>query len=377
MQFPRTPHILLVDDEERNLTLLESLLRPQGYHTSRAHDGETALRLAAAEAPDCILLDVMLPGLDGFAVCRRLKADPATAAVPVIMVTALQEREDRARGLEAGADDFLSKPVNMHELRARIRSLLRLRFLHEELAERLRQLAAAEALKEQLTHLLIHDLNGPLSALKVNLSILLAGMEGPLRPSQEGILTSALANAEHLARLIRTLLDIARLEEGRLPVKREPVSLRALAAAACAEQQPAFRARGVALEVVIPADLPPVVGDEDLLGRTVDNLLRNALQFTPPGGRVTISARAEAGGVTLMVRDTGEGIPAAFREKIFDKFAQVEVGAHGRRRGTGLGLTFCRLAVEAHEGRIWVESEEGRGSCFFVALAGAGEGPDG
>lgn len=377
MQFPRTPHILLVDDEERNLALLESLLRPQGYRTSRARDGETALRLAGAEAPDCILLDVMLPGQDGFTVCRRLKADPATAAVPVIMVTALQEREDRARGLEAGADDFLSKPVNMHELRARIRSLLRLRFLHEELAERLRQLAAAEALKEQLTHLLIHDLNGPLSALKVNLSILLAGLEGPLRPQQEGILTSALANAEHLARLIRTLLDIARLEEGRLPVKREPVSLRALAAAACGEQQPAFRAKGVTLEVAIPADLPPVLGDEELLGRTLDNLLRNALQFTPPGERVTVSARAEAEGVTLTVRDTGEGIPADFREKIFDKFAQVEVRAHGRRRGTGLGLTFCRLAVEAHDGRIWVESEEGRGSCFSVSLPGAREGLDG
>ena len=377
MQFPRTPHILLVDDEERNLTLLESLLRPQGYSTSRARDGESALRLAAHVAPDCVLLDAMLPGLDGFMVCRRLKADPATAAVPVIMVTALQEREDRERGLEAGADDFLSRPVNTHELRARIGSLLRVRFLHEELAERLGQLAAAEALKEQLTHLVIHDLNGPLSALKVNLSILLAGLEGPLRPQQEAILTNALANAERLARLIRTLLDVARLEEGRLSIKREPVGLAALAAAACREQEPAFRAKGVTLQVAVPGDLAPVVGDEELLERTLDNLLRNALEFTPPGGRVTVSARAEGGGATVMVRDTGEGIPAAFREKIFEKFAQVEANAQRRRRGTGLGLTFCRLAVEAHDGRIWVESEEGRGSCFFVSLPGPAEKTDG
>jgi signal transduction histidine kinase len=377
MDFPRPPHILLlVDDEERNLSLLESFLSPHGWRTSRALEGETALRLAAAEAPDCILLDMMLPGLDGFEVCRRLKADPATSLIPVIMLTALQKREDRARGLEAGADDFISKPVNPEELRARVRSLLRLRFLHEELAERLRQLRAAEALRQQLTHLLIHDLNGPLSALKVNLSILLAGLEEPLRPQQQAILTNALGNAEHLSRLIRTLLDIARLEEGRLPVKQEPLSLAALAGAACREQEAAFRAKGVTLEEALPPDLPPVLGDEDLLSRVLDNLLRNALEFTPAGGRVTVSAGGGAGGVTLSVRDTGQGIPAAFREKIFDKFAQAEVGAQGGRRGTGLGLTLCRLAVEAHNGRIWVESAEGRGSCFFVALPGAGEEAD-
>lgn len=377
MDFPRPPHILLlVDDEERNLGLLETLLSPHGWRTSRALEGETALRLAAAEAPDCILLDMMLPGLDGFEVCRRLKADPATSLIPVIMVTALQKREDRARGLEAGADDFISKPVNPEELRARVRSLLRLRFLHEELAERLRQLRAAEALRQQLTHLLIHDLNGPLSALKLNLSILLAGLEEPLRPQQQAILTNALGNAEHLSRLIRTLLDIARLEEGRLPVKQEPLSLAALAGAACREQEAAFRAKGVTLEEALLPDLPPVLGDEDLLSRVLDNLLRNALEFTPAGGRVTVSAGGGAGGVTLSVRDTGQGIPAAFREKIFDKFAQAEVGAQGGRRGTGLGLTLCRLAVEAHNGRIWVESTEGRGSCFFVTLPGAGEEAD-
>lgn len=244
------------------------------------------------------------------------------------------------------------------------------------LAERLRQLRAAEALRQQLTHLLIHDLNGPLSALKVNLSILLAGLEEPLRPQQQAILTNALGNAEHLSRLIRTLLDIARLEEGRLPVKQEPLSLAALAAAACREQEAAFRAKGVTLEEALLPDLPPVLGDEDLLSRVLDNLLRNALEFTPAGGRVTVSAGGGAGGVTLSVRDTGQGIPEAFREKIFDKFAQAEVGAQGGRRGTGLGLTLCRLAVEAHNGRIWVESAEGRGSCFFVALPGAGEEAD-
>ena len=366
----KTPTILVVDDEVENRMLLEAILVAQGYQVVTAADGLEALAKVGAEAPDLILLDVMMPGMDGFEVCRKLKADPATWFIPVVIVTALTEREDRIQGIEAGADDFLSKPVHRWELTARTKSLLRLKALRDDLQQSYQRLRELEELRDRLIDLLIHDLKGPLTSLLLQVELLLSqeGERVVEMKHWEG-LHRVFQHVGHLIHLVESLLDIARMEEKKLQLHLEAFPLPELTALLLQEFEVPYASKGVSLKVVVPSDLPLVYGDRDLIRRVLLNLLKNALDYTPGGGAVTVEAQEEGKDLLrISVTDTGIGIPQAFQEKIFEKFAQVQLREHGERRGTGLGLTFCKLAVEAHGGRIWVESEEKKGSRFSFTV---------
>jgi len=171
--------ILIVDDDEKNIKLLKAYLQAEEYRIFQALNGEDALKMVNNFNPDVILLDVMMPGIDGFEVCKRLKTDEKTKMIPVVMVTALREREDRIKALEAGADDFLSKPVNKTELLVRVKSLLRIKSYHDQLLNSYKEIALKnerlkelERIKEGLTHMIIHDLNNPLSAIYGNLEMI-------------------------------------------------------------------------------------------------------------------------------------------------------------------------------------------------------------
>jgi signal transduction histidine kinase len=373
------PAVLIVDDEEENRMLLEALLESQGYRVVTAADGAQGFKAVKADPPDLILLDIMMPGQDGFEVCRQLKADPATWFIPVVLVTALSEREDRIRGIEAGADDFLSKPIHRWELLTRTKSLLRIKSLRDDLQRSYEQLKRLEELRDRLIHLLIHDLKGPLTSLLLGADLLMAHAEEPVVEEKHwDLLRRMRQQVEYLTDMVQSLLDIARMEEGKLPLRPEALALGELVGSAAAELAVPYASKGVSLETQVPSGLPAVHGDRDLLKRVLLNLLRNALDHTPADGQVTVGVQpGNTGSVTIWVQDTGVGIPQAFHEKIFEKFAQVELREAHERRGTGLGLTFCRLAVEAHGGRIWVESTEGKGSRFsFTVPSVCGEMPD-
>lgn len=362
------PLILVVDDESTNRNLLVEILRTQGYRAREAASGEETLRMLTEEIPHLVLLDIMMPGLDGFEVCRQIKAQSQTRFLPVVMVTALREVGDRVKGIEAGADDFLSKPVDRGELLARVRSLVRMKTLHDQLVESHQALQRVEEMKEQLTRLIVHDLNAPLGSLLFSVGAVLSDAPAGLSEKHQGLLLRAVRSGEQLSGMIRDLLDMSRMEEGKLELRRENVAL----AGVVKESVGALDYYATAKEITVAVDLPPggpvVFVDRQLLVRVFVNLLKNALEHTPPGGRVEMRARAEGDRLHMTVEDTGVGIPSEHRERIFESFAQVQMQGSGQRRGTGLGLTFCKMVVEAHGGEIGVQNRPAGGSIFHFSL---------
>ena len=357
--------ILVVDDEDRNLRLMEALLVPPGYEVGFARDGEEALRKVQETSPDVILLDVMMPKLNGFEVCRRLKSDPKTAPIPVLMVTALSEREERLRGIDAGADDFLTKPVDTHEVILRVRNAVRAKHQYDQLQQSYEELRELEELRDNLVHMIIHDMRSPLTGLLGGLELLQMEVEDQLDEGQSEDLRSALDSSRRLNGMVTSLLDISRLESGKMPLRKTVCDVSALIAEALDMLGALTRDCKVSLD--LPADPLGACCDADVVRRIIVNLVGNSIKFTP-GGEVRIHASTCPEGTKVSVIDTGSGIPAEYQEKIFEKFGQVEAGTGVKRYSTGLGLTFCKLAVEAHGGRICVESELGKGSTFWFTL---------
>jgi len=358
--------ILIVEDAPANIQTLTVTLKEKGYQISVATNGKQALDVVARVRPDLMLLDVMMPEMDGFETCQRLKASEQWRDIPIIFLTAKTETADIVRGFELGAVDYVSKPFNAHELLARVNTHLTVDRQQRELQENYRRLSELERLRDSLVHMVVHDLRSPLLGLSGCLQMLQADLEGKLEAEQAGDLESALTAAQRLSEMVTSLLDVSRLEAGQMPLSKEAVDLRKVISGAIESLGGLTRGRHV---LFTSSDTPvTVVCDPEVIGRIVANLLGNALKFTPASGEVRVSAVPSANEVRINVADTGPGIPPEYRERIFEKFGQVEGQKEGKKHSTGLGLTFCKLAAEAHGGKIGVDSEVGHGSTFWFTL---------
>lgn len=363
--------VLVVDDNQQNRALAQATLELEDFDVVLAENGEQALRCFSERTPDCVLLDVRMPGMDGPETCKRLRALPGGQDVPIVFLTALRDVDTFELALAAGGDDFVTKPVQPAELVLRVQAGLRMRRLdatNKENFELLRRqrddLMRLTLQKERLSSFVVHDLKNPVST--VDLLAQLLQRDKTLSPEARETANAIRVEVSSLMRLILNLLDISRSEEGALSISATSFDLAALANAVVDTMQVRAHARQVLLESHVEA--VQVSADVDLLRRVLENLVDNAIRHSPKGTTVALGVRRHPAELELRVSDQGRGIPVDMRESIFARFVQGEQkDAAVSRTGRGLGLTFCRLAVEAHGGRIYVEDAE-PGAVFCVRL---------
>src|SRR5688572_27827157 len=371
------PLILVADDVPANVELLFDQLHVLGFRAMAAYDGPSALKMAFEHRPDLCILDVSMPGGDldcddrstGFEVCRRIKRDPRTARIPVIFVTALNDTTDRVKAIEAGGDDFLTKPHSRLVLGARVRSLLKLKAATDALEESARKMKELEKLRDDLMKMIVHDLKTPLTSILATMEMLMDGDFGPLTQKQRKALGDSEGKAEDLLALIEDLLEVRRIEETSLTLNLSPIAPGALLTEIVHEWEHRFQQDGASASVEATDDAPVFHADRQLIKRVIGNLIQNALTHSSHAVKMDLSVRRDGIGVLFTVTDNGPGIPPEYHEIIFRKFEQVKTPNAPRVRSSGLGLAFCKLVVESHGGRIWVQSAgDGRGSSFHFAL---------
>lgn len=352
--------ILIVDDTPANLSVLAECLGQAGYTLLVAEDGADALALTERSTPDLILLDVMMPGLDGFATCRRLKERPATRDVPVIFMTALTDTAEKLKAFEAGAVDYVTKPIQHEEALARIAAHLTIRRLQRQLQEQL-------ALKERFMRIAGHDLRNPLCLILMSGE--LARRKGA-PPEVAEYLESIHASARQMRGIIDTFLNLRR--PGAEPVGPARCDLNLLVAAVVAQHEPAAESKGLRLTLDLAEDLPPGRCDAGHAYQALANYLSNALKFTPRGGGITVRTRATEATLRVEVADTGPGVPAAERGQLFQEFARLSPRPTGGEESNGVGLSIVRQLVASQGGATGADFPAEGGSVFWFELPAGG-----
>ncbi len=356
--------VLVVDDGIENLRLLSDLLGAQGYEVRAVTTGRQALQAVEHDPPDLILLDINMPEMNGYEVCRRLREKDRSRDVPVIFLSALTDTADKVRAFDAGGVDYVTKPFQFEEVLARVKTHVALRRSQADLAESYTRLRDLEQLRDDLVRMVVHDMWSPLQALRINLQLLKDAFAA-LSEDKREILRAAFALTEELSGMTNDLFDVSRIQECRLPVKRAMWDLTQIARDVRSVMAAIGDDRAIDIE---SAGAVEVSCDGALIRRVMENFVNNGIRHTPAGSPMRISIAGGAGRVRVAVHDQGHGVPPEAREKIFEKFGTVEVRQESDYHSVGLGLAFCKLAIEAHGGTIGVDPGVPAGSTFWFEL---------
>jgi signal transduction histidine kinase len=357
--------ILVVDDDPLARRSLRGMLERSHYQVETAGGGEEALAQLSPFKPDLVLLDIQMPGMDGLEVCRQIRELPNGDLLPILFLTGDERPDIHALAFQAKGDDFLRKPVLAAELIVRIRSLMRLKRLQAEVLAERDNLLDLQKQREQLFEFIVHDLKNPLSAIQMGLDLLDGGDTHD--PNTQIQVHRLRDTARYMGRMIENILDIGRAEQVGLELHKARIPLRSWIPGLLKELESRVQHRNQELSWDCPPDLE-VLADQEFLRRLLLNLLDNALKYSPSGSPIRIEARPVEQGVRIEVRDQGRGIPEHLRGQVFGRFVRLEEEGHSPRSGSGLGLAFCQLVAEAHQGRIWVEENPPQGSVFVVEL---------
>jgi two-component system sensor histidine kinase/response regulator len=364
--------VLVVDDNEANRLLAQGTLEDEGYRVILVTGGAAAVESFERNPPDCVLLDVRMPDMDGFEACKRIRALPVGAETPIIFLTALRDVDTFDEALKAGGDDFLTKPVRPAELIARIQTALKLRGMRVELREHYEllkhqrdDLLRLQLQKERLTAFLVHDLKNPVNSMDLYAQLMLRDPSVPEKARE--FATQIRQEARRLNRMIMNLLDLSKADEGKLTANIVDVDPKQLLAEVASELAASADARKISIEH--KADVESLRVDVDLFRRILVNLIENAIRHAPAGTMVKVTAISAPSGVEIGVADAGAGVPPEQRDRVFDPFVQVAGAGQSapNRGGRGLGLAFCKGAVEAHGGTIWIE-DGAPGAVFKVRI---------
>jgi two-component system, sensor histidine kinase and response regulator len=367
--------ILLVDDSPVNLGVLFEYLNNLGFSVFIAQSGEMAFKFLETERPDIILLDVKMPGIDGFAVCRQLKSRDDTKDIPVIFMTALSETTDKVTGFEVGGVDYITKPFQQEEVLARIKTHLTIHKLQQELEQKNALLQELNTNKDTFFSIIAHDLRSPFTGLLGISQIILEGIDDFSKDEIKSSVAKLHESAEGVFKLLENLLSWSRLQRGTMTLQPQPIHLNDVVDHTIHLFTATAQRKAIELRNTLE-DMPLVYADLPMLNTIMRNLVANSIKFTYRGGHVTLSAKVELTAsatphppeVAVTVADTGIGIPEEKLSALFRIDQKYQRKGTQGETGTGLGLLLCKELVEANGGRIWVESQERQGTTFGFSL---------
>ena len=360
--FPdRKPLVLIVDDVAKNLQVLGSHLKKEEVEIAVATNGVQAIHVANKALPDLILLDVMMPEMDGFETCKQLKASPFTADIPVIFLTARTETEDVVNGLKLGAVDYVTKPFNGAEVLTRVKTHLALKFAREELQ-------LANRTKDKFFSIIGHDLRSPFSTLIGFSEYLMDDYAKMDDAAKQDIIGDILSISKRSYQLFENLLAWSKSQSGSMPCNFEKVDLCQL----LDEHLVILQKKAKEKEIDLVCDVPEnmlVNADVQMILTVIRNLISNAIKFTPRNGEIKVSAvPAGDGFIQTTISDSGVGIPDEVKKRLFLVGEHVSTMGTEQEQGSGLGLMLCAEFVKKHQGEIWIDSEPGKGSRFHFTM---------
>ena len=369
--------ILVVDDTQQNVQILSQMLRQENYTVFAAFDGADALRLLEKRTPDLILLDVMMPGMNGFEVCEKIKSNPETSFIPVIFLSALSDTESKIHAFDAGGVDYITKPFQHREVMARVELHLSIQRLQNEKESFISQLQEKQTHLEQLNKekddvlaVISHDMRNPLGGI-IGIVDLMRSEQITDTDELEEMLSLIDSSAQRLLHLVNDMLDVAVIESNRLKIDRSETDIQQLIRDVVHTHEPAAKHKGVDLIITIDDSLKFATIDKSKIAQVLGNLVSNAIKFTPVDGSVTIKASWSSefdGFIVINVTDTGIGIPQSMMPVLFEKMGGHQRAGTQGEKGTGLGMPIIKRYVEAHGGVVDVESKEGKGTKFIITI---------